>query len=66
MSPVKRDLVILACAVSAGVHGALVPEHFAEGAGPGVGFVIAAAVLAGLYPAWRAMRMSPALAMREE
>ena len=31
-----------------------------------VAFAVAAAVLAGLYPAWRAMRMSPALAMREE
>ncbi len=31
-----------------------------------VAFAVAAAVLAGLYPAWRAMRMSPARAMREE
>ena len=48
MSPVKRDLVILACAISAGIHGALVPDHFAEGAGPGVGFVLATAVLAAV------------------
>ena len=27
----RRDVVILACAVSAGIHGALAPEHFAEG-----------------------------------
>ncbi len=44
----KRDLVILACAISAGVHGALVPDHFAEGAGPGGGFVIATALLAAV------------------
>jgi hypothetical protein len=44
--PVKRDVVILACAISAGIHGALAPSHFAEGAGPGVGFVVATALLA--------------------
>ena len=27
----RRDLVILVCAISAGIHGALAPEHFAEG-----------------------------------
>lgn len=40
------DIVILACAVSAGVHGALVPDHFHEGAGPGVGFLLATVLLA--------------------
>ena len=44
----KRNLVILACAISAGIHGALVPAHFAEGAGPGVGFVVATALLAAI------------------
>jgi hypothetical protein len=48
VSPVKRDVVILACAISAGIHGALVPEHFAEGAGPGIGFVLATAMLAAV------------------
>jgi hypothetical protein len=38
---IRRDVVILACAVSAGIHGALVPAHFAEGAGAGIGFVVA-------------------------
>jgi hypothetical protein len=42
----RRDVVIIACAISAGIHGALVPAHFAEGAGPGIGFVVAAAGLA--------------------
>lgn len=44
----KRNVVILACAISAGIHGALVPAHFAEGAGPGVGFVAATALLAAI------------------
>jgi CHASE2 domain-containing sensor protein len=44
----RSDLVILACAISAGIHGALVPEHFAEGLGPGTGFVVATVALAAL------------------
>ena len=43
-----RDVVVLACAVSAGVHGALAPVHFAEGAGAGAGFVTATLLLAAL------------------
>jgi hypothetical protein len=43
---VRRDLVILACAISAGIHGSLVPSHFAEGVGAGVGFVGATVLLA--------------------
>jgi hypothetical protein len=43
---VRRDLAILACAISAGIHGALSPEHFAEGAAAGVGFVAATFALA--------------------
>ena len=44
----RRDVVILACAVSAGIHGALAPAHFAEGAGAGIGFVASAVLLAAL------------------
>lgn len=47
----RRDVVILACAISAGIHGALVPEHFAEGIGAGVGFVVATIALAGVVVA---------------
>ena len=46
-----RNLLILACAISAGIHGALVPDHFAEGVGPGVGFVAATALLAAFATA---------------
>ena len=38
LAELRGDVVILACAVSAGIHAALVPEHFAEGTGAGVGF----------------------------
>ena len=41
-----RDIVIVACAASAGIHGALASNHLAEGVGAGVGFVVATAVLA--------------------
>jgi hypothetical protein len=42
---VRRDVVVLACAVSAGIHGALAPAHFAEGVGAGGGFVAAVVLL---------------------
>ena len=44
----RRDVVILACAASAGIHGALAPAHFSEGAGAGVGFVVATGLLAAI------------------
>jgi hypothetical protein len=40
-----RDLLITACAVSAGIHAALVPAHYAEGAAAGAAFAASAAVL---------------------
>ena len=45
---VRRDVVILACAASAGIHGALAPAHFGEGAGAGGGFVAGAVLLGAL------------------
>ena len=48
MSGLRRDVVILSCAVSAGIHGALAPAHFAEGTGAGVGFVASTILLVGL------------------
>ena len=44
----RRDLVIVACAITAGIHGALTPEHFAEGRGPGMGFAASTLVLAAI------------------
>ena len=55
-----RDVVILACAVSAGIHGALASGHFAEGPGAGGGFVAATALLALLAIA---LTRSPASAL---
>jgi drug/metabolite transporter (DMT)-like permease len=43
---IERDVVITACAVSAGIHAALVPDHLAEGTAAGVGFAVAAGLLA--------------------
>jgi hypothetical protein len=45
LAGLRTDLVILSCAISAGIHGALVPDHFGEGTGAGSGFVVATAVL---------------------
>lgn len=42
----ERDLLVLACAVSAGIHAALVPDHLTEGTGAGLGFLAAAIELA--------------------
>ena len=44
----RRDVVILACAISAGVHGALAPAHLDVGTGTGVGFVASTVLLAAL------------------
>ena len=48
LAALRIDLVILACAISAGIHGALVREHFEEGTGAGLGFVAATVLLAVL------------------
>jgi hypothetical protein len=63
LGELKGDVVILACAVSAGIHGALVPGHFDEGTGAGLGFLLATIVLAAVV-VWLTRRpMSlPALA----
>ena len=48
LTELRTDLIILSCAISAGIHGALVPEHFEEGTGAGLGFVLATIMLAVL------------------
>ena len=45
---IEREIVIAACAISAGIHAALVPDHFAESAGAGYGFLAAAVLLTAL------------------
>jgi hypothetical protein len=44
----ERDVAIVTCAISSGIHAALTPAHYAESAGAGLGFLIAALGLAGL------------------
>ena len=58
----KGDVVILVCAISAGIHGALVPTHFNEGVGAGAGFVAATVALAGLV-LWLTLRTTSSLAL---
>jgi len=48
LAAIERDVLIVACAISAGVHAALVREHFAEGIGPGGGFLASVVLLAGV------------------
>ena len=62
LGELKPDVVILACAVSAGIHGALVPGHFDEGTGAGLGFLAAAVSLAGLV-VWLTRRPGSTLAV---
>ena len=58
----KVDVVILACAVSAGIHGALVADHFQEeGVGAGVGFVVATVLLGVLAAALTRRPSQPVL-----
>ena len=49
LAELKGDVVILACAISAGIHGALVPGHFEESTGAGLGFVGATVALAVVF-----------------
>ena len=48
VAELRTDLVIVTCAISAGIHGALVQDHFEEGTAAGLGFVAATILLAVL------------------
>jgi drug/metabolite transporter (DMT)-like permease len=45
---VRRDVLIGACAISAGIHAALAPEHYDEVKAAGIAFALSAVVLAVL------------------
>ena len=45
---VEHQVLIASCAISAGIHAALAPEHFHEEPGAGVGFLVSAVLLAVL------------------
>lgn len=51
MTPLRADAVVVACAISAGIHGALVPEHLRESAAAGGGFAVSV-VLLGAIALW--------------
>jgi hypothetical protein len=44
----RTAAVVLACAISAGIHAALAPEHFRETTAAGVGFAASAVLLGAL------------------
>jgi hypothetical protein len=44
----RRDVVIITCAISAGIHGGVTPAHFDEGTGAGIGFLASTILLASL------------------
>ncbi|HEY7708004.1 MAG TPA: hypothetical protein VH968_12630 [Gaiellaceae bacterium] len=48
MTDLRRDVVALTCAVSAGIHAGLTPEHFEERLAAGAGFAVSAVLLAGI------------------
>ena len=48
LAGLERDVLIVACAMSAGIHAVLAPDHFADGTAAGLGFACSAALLAGL------------------
>jgi hypothetical protein len=59
---IERDLVIIACAISAGIHAALIPDHWTEGAATGTGFAVATVVLAAVAVALTRVASTAALA----
>jgi hypothetical protein len=48
VTDLRRDVLALACAISAGIHAGLTPEHFEERFAAGLGFAVSAVLLAGI------------------
>jgi hypothetical protein len=59
---VEQTVLAAACSISAGIHGALVHDHLAEGAGPGAGFLVSTVLLIGLAAALTGRASQPLLA----
>ena len=57
----KRDLAVIAAAISAGIHAALIPEHLQESAAA-VGGFFAATILLGALVVWLTYRPETLLA----
>lgn len=60
LAGLERDVLVLACAISAGIHAALVPGHLREGTGAALGFLAAAAGLGVLAVALTCRPHDPA------
>ena len=60
MTGLRHDVVIITCAISAGIHGALTPAHFGEGTGAGIGFLASTVLLASLVVGLTLWPASPA------
>ena len=58
-----RDLVVVACALSAGIHAALAPSHLDEGNAAGGGFLAAAVLLGAMTVALTRHASAPLLAL---
>jgi len=48
MPPIRAHLLVVICAISAGVHAVLAPMHFHEGSTLGIAFGVSAAALAAV------------------
>jgi hypothetical protein len=59
----KRDLLIVTCAVSAGIHAALIPEHLEESTAAGGGFIAATVLLGALAIALTRRPDSPSVVL---
>ena len=59
----RRDLLIVTCAVSAGIHAALVPEHLEESTAAGGGFLAATVLLGALAVALTRRPGSPSVVL---
>jgi hypothetical protein len=59
----RRDLLIVASAVSAGIHAALAPAHFHESLAEGAGFVAATVLLVGIVAALALRRATRGVAV---
>jgi hypothetical protein len=59
----RRDVVVVACALSAGIHAALAPSHLDEGSAAGGAFLAAAVLLGALMVVLTRHASAPLIAL---